>query len=384
MNTERRVKALCLLLVALCNSASGGEWKTNVVQQLDALVSSCVVVPCSFTHPQGNLPASKFRATWHHSDSVDRRIFYEDNTMVLENFKDRTRLLGDLGQNNCTLEIIELKNHDNGPFCIQIELVTLQSNGLKFSSGDSCVQLNMLSEAPSPTLTRPKTAYEGQPYTVTCTVPHTCPSHVPKLLWQHQTTAPQVTERNKDIHFGNWEVESMLAFIPEEKDDHTDITCTAQFNGKITSSKTITLYVKRAVKYNNIIIPTAVGVGTALLFGLLCLLTVKKYKKQIAELQNQEGSMWNRLSRLSRRFRSDGPGPSCSVERRSVWSRFSRRPKEHSLAPNNVDLGVRTKQKMDKPRFPSPKSQPKSCNFTEDHDNDDYINAADLNIYGNI
>lgn len=390
MNKQRRLETLSLLLVAVCSPVFSEEWKAHVQPSLDALVSSCVVVPCSFSHPGGNLPASRLRAIWHLKGDRDQRIYYEDFTRVQDSFKDRTRLLGDLGQNNCTLEIAEIKNHDNGPFCFRVELVKTQddqNNKEKFSFVDDCVELKMLPDPPAPTLTHPKTAYQGQPYTITCSVPHTCPSHVPQVTWEQKTTAPQITDHNKDIRYGNYEVESILAFIPEEKDDHTEITCKAHFHGGRTSFKTITLYVKRAVNYNYIIIPTAVGVGTAVIFGLVCTLMVKKYKKRISELQNQDGSMWNRLSRMSRRFRSDGSGPSRSDQRRSVWSRFSRRPKEHIVhAPNNVvDFGAGTKDKIDKPRFPSPKSQPKSCNFAEDHDaEDEYMNTADLNIYGNI
>lgn len=385
MKKERRSEILCLLFTAIYSPVLSAEWKADVVKTLDAVVSSCVVVPCSFSYPGGKLPSSRLRGTWHVGDNRKDRIFYEDETLVKENFKDRTRLLGDLGERNCTLEIAEIKNHDNGPFCFRIELVSTPKEE-KFSFVDSCVKLNMLPEPPVPVLTHAKTAYEGQPYTITCTVPHTCPSHVPKLTWEQKTTTPQVTKRNKDIHFGNWEAESILAFVPEEKDDHTEITCKAQFSSEKTTSTTMTLYVKRATNYKYIIIPTAVGVGTAVIFGLLCVLMMKRYKKRIAELQSQDGSMWNRLSRLSRRFRPEASGPSRSDQRRSIWSRFSRRPQEHiAHTPNNVDSGARSKQKIAKPRFPSPKSQPKSFNYKEDNDGEDeYMNRADLTIYGNI
>lgn len=112
-------------------------------------------------------------------------------------------------------------------------------------------------------------------------------------------------------------------------------------------------------------------------------------RKRIQELQHGDGSMWNRLSRLSRRMHSDSPGPSRSDQRRSVWSRFSRRPKGEAVdlgpMPKNVNSKSCADQKFNKPRFPSPKSQPKSCNYQEDlDDGDDYMNTADLNVYGNI
>lgn len=36
---------------------------------------------------------------------------------IKDSFKDPTKLVVLLGQNNCTLEITDVKDHDNGPFC---------------------------------------------------------------------------------------------------------------------------------------------------------------------------------------------------------------------------------------------------------------------------
>uniref|UniRef100_A0A3B5B106 Myelin-associated glycoprotein-like n=1 Tax=Stegastes partitus TaxID=144197 RepID=A0A3B5B106_9TELE len=374
MDKERKMMMFCLLLAGVCSPVFCGEWKASVVKELDALVSSCVVIPCSFTHPGGNLPTSRLRGIWHRKDKRDKIIYHEEKSKALDNFKVRTRLLGELGHNNCTLEITKIKNHDNGPFCFRIELVVSEDNNPtkeKFSYVDECVTLNMLPKPPTPEL-NPKTAIEGQPYTVTCSVFHTCPSHVPKLSWTGRTG--QVSEEHKDIRSGNWEIQSIFTFVPEEKDDHSQITCTAEFFGQITSSKTFTLYVKRTQNYNHIIIPSAVAAGTALIFGLLCIFMAKKYKKRIAELQNQDGSVWNRLSRMS--------PVNCWFYKLCVVTYIL----IHS--PNNATSCA--DQKVSKPRFPSPKSQPKSYNYKEVFLNlstftpSNYIHDTYLNVYGNI
>ncbi|KAM9353689.1 myeloid cell surface antigen CD33-like [Symphorus nematophorus] len=388
MDKDRRMVILCLLMAAVCSPVVTEDWKANVVRELDALVTSCVVVPCSFTHPKENLPTSRLRAIWHRSDKRDERIYYEDNTQVLENFRGRTRLLGHLGQGNCTLEIIEMKDHDNGPYCFRIELARTENDrGTpdKFSFVEDCVRFKMLPEAPKPTVSNPKAVIQDHPLTITCSVIHTCPSHLPTLTWSRGST-DEVTVTHREIHRGNWEAQSILTFIPQENDDHSEVTCTAEFHGGKTSSTTLKLYVKRTENYKHIIIPAVVGVGTALIFGVLCIFMVKKYKRRIAELQSQDGSMWNRLSRLSRRIRSDGQGPSRSDQRRSIWSRFSRRPKgDMGHMHSNVNSNSCSNQKVSKPRFPSPKGQPKSCNYKEDlDDGDDYVNSADLNVYGNL
>ncbi|XP_038568454.1 uncharacterized protein LOC119898321 isoform X1 [Micropterus salmoides] len=390
MDKEGKMMICCLLLAAI-SPVFSEEWKATVVKHLDVLVSSCVVIPCSFTHPKENLPASKLRKIWHRSKERDQRIYHEDSTLILENFRGRTRLVEERSANNCTLEITEIKDHDNGPFCFRIELARTPGDTStidKFSFVEDCVEFTMLNEPPKPTLIHAKTAIQDHPYTVTCSVTHTCPSHVPKLTWSRAVKETDVIEVHKQTHAGHWEAGSILTFIPEEKDDHSELTCTSQFYGQKRSYSTLTLYVKRKENYNHIIIPSVVGIGITVIFGVFCSFMVKKYKTRISELQSQDGSMWNRLSRMSRRIRSDGPGPSRSDQRRSVWSRFSRRPKgdmSSSHMPNNDNSKSCADQKFAKARFPSPKSQPKSCNYKEDlDDGDDYVNTEDLNVYGNI
>ncbi|XP_043973407.1 myelin-associated glycoprotein isoform X5 [Gambusia affinis] len=386
MDHERKLM-MCLVLTVICSSVLGEEWTADVVKSIEALVGSCVVLPCTVSHPGSSLPTSRLRGIWHRKDNWDTFFYHDDSTKILDSFKGRTRLLGKLGQNNCTLEIVEVKDHDNGPFCFRIELVrqdTNQPTKEKFSFVEKCADVIMKHDKPEVKLGPIKTAIQGKPYTLTCSVVHTCPSHRPQIKWSRGNKDDEITEGHKFIHSGVWEAESILSFVPEEKDDESELTCTATFNGGIKSEAKFTLNVKRKENYNHIIIPTVAVAATAVIFGLFCVLMVKKYKKRIQELQGQDGSMWNRMSRLSRRLRPGASGPT-RTDQRSIWSRFSRRPQrnEHDLSPNNANSCGG--QKINKPRIPSPKSQQKSNNYKQDlDDNDDYMNTADLNIYGNM
>ncbi|XP_030606287.1 myelin-associated glycoprotein-like [Archocentrus centrarchus] len=249
MDKKTKVIITCLLLEVVCSPVFGDEWKVNVVKNIDALVTSCVVVPCSFSHTGGNLPSSRLRGIWHSKGKRTDNVYDEDPTKILDNFKGRTRMLGHLGQNNCTLEITAIKYYDNGPFCFRVELVRTEDNEPtkdKFSFVDDCVELNLIPNPPKPTLIKPERVIQGQPYTVTCSVMHTCPTHVPKLTWNRKT-ADGIIVHHKDIKHGNWETQSTLTFVPEEADDFSELTCTAEFHGRKTSSETLTLYVKRNV-----------------------------------------------------------------------------------------------------------------------------------------
>ncbi|XP_077384377.1 myeloid cell surface antigen CD33-like isoform X2 [Festucalex cinctus] len=367
MNIRRSLMVL-YVLIAACHAALNGEWKASVVKRIDALVNSCVVLPCSFSHPKEHLPSSRLRGIWHHQAQLDQRIYHKDETNVLASFRDRTRMLGHLAQGNCSLEITKLKDYDNGPFCFRIELVPTEGdvdNPDKFSFVEDCVKLKMLPDPPKPMLSYANTANETRPFTAVCSVTYTCPTHAPLLTWS-MGNAHDVTTVTKEIHAGVWEVQSILIIVPQAKDDHKDVICTATFYGAMSSSDKFTLFVKRTKNHHHIIIPTVVAVGITVLFGGLCFVMATKYKRRIAELQDQY-SMRNRLSRLSRR-----------------------RPRDNMVELNHIDphrpntSTSGTGQKCWKPRLPSPKSQPRSCNYKPEIDDaDDYENTADLNVYGN-
>nr|XP_057940963.1 uncharacterized protein LOC131137261 isoform X2 [Doryrhamphus excisus] len=365
MGNEGRI--LMFLLLAATDTAFSGKWTATVVRNIDALVSSCVVLPCSFSHPKEQLPTSRLRGIWHRLSQQDQRFFHFDRTKILEGFQDRTQLLGQLGEGNCSLEITQIKDSDNGPFCFRLELARTEDDKDtpdKFSFKEDCVTLKMLSEPPKPTLTHRTTAIQGHPYIVSCSVSHTCPTHVPTVTWSMGTSRDVMTI-HKEVHAGFWEVQSILTIIPKSTDDHAEVTCTAVFYGQKTSSNMFTLFVKRKESHHHIIVPTVVGVGTTVIFGGVCMLMLKKYKRRIAELQYQD------------RIRSERSEPARANQSR---------PREEHVALNHLSSSSKAGAgaKFCKPFLPSPRSLPKSYHHKEDMtDADDYENTAELNVYGN-
>lgn len=267
----------CLSVFTITTSAE--EWTVKVAKELDALVSSCVVIPCSFTHPYGNLPTSRLKGTWYLPNDKKPHVYDEDDDDIMEKFRDRTKLLGQLGQRNCTLEITDIKDHDNGPFCLEIGILQAEAKKNEVHSFvDNCVQFKMIrmlpnvqnftnifhifsntkpprltftlftANPPKPKVTQPKVASEDHPYIVTCSVTHTCPSpsHRPNLTWSRGEEG-EISEVHRELHLGNWEVMSILTFMPKDKDDHSELKCTANFDGGMMSSATVTVYLKREI-----------------------------------------------------------------------------------------------------------------------------------------
>ncbi|KAL7832095.1 hypothetical protein AOLI_G00296430 [Acnodon oligacanthus] len=210
---------------------------------------------------------------------------------------------------------------------------------------------------------------DGVPTMFKCSIRHTCPSHPPTITWSRSNN--EATLSNNDILHGNWEVESLLSFIPTEKDDFTVLTCNASFHRGLQSSVSSLIHVKRKANILHIVIPVVAVLGTVLLFGGVCFVMNKKYKKQIQELQSRnENGMLGRLSRMSRRsYRRNEPAVHMTTK------------------PNNSVNVVSGSAGFSKPRFPSPKSEhkgySKSRGTCASYDEDDYTNMAEQNIYGN-
>ncbi|XP_065136672.1 myelin-associated glycoprotein-like isoform X2 [Paramisgurnus dabryanus] len=247
-------------------------WKVKVEHEMKALVSSCVVLPCTFQYPQTRQPSARTRGIWHKKDKWDDYVYYEDETRVLDNFKGRTRLVGRLGELNCSLEIDEVKDHDNGPFCFRVELETSEKN--RYSFVENCVHISMLEKALQPELHSDLAVQEGHPAIFRCSVRHTCPSHQPTLTWNHNGHNMM---SYKDMGHGNWEVESILSFTPTKEDDHSDIMCTVSYHGvkdKFVASRPI--FVKEQTDVNHILIPVFFGLGATLLAGGLCFFIGKR------------------------------------------------------------------------------------------------------------
>uniref|UniRef100_A0A8C9WFA6 Ig-like domain-containing protein n=1 Tax=Scleropages formosus TaxID=113540 RepID=A0A8C9WFA6_SCLFO len=244
MDVLTRLVLYFFSLQALCCPVSCAEWEAEVIKKIEVLTTSCVVIPCSFEYPGVQKSHSQLRGIWYSGNARDKFIYHEDDTKIVENFKGRTKMVGDLGSKNCTLEIVEFKNHDAGPYCFRIEI----PGGENFSYKDNCAQVFVTEKPEEPKLHYREKAYEGSPYAITCSVIHTCPSHMPELTWS-RGGKEEVTTHYKSIGEGKWEVQSLLTFVPNEHDDDADITCAANFYGGMNSESKMNLRVKRELFY---------------------------------------------------------------------------------------------------------------------------------------
>ncbi|XP_035288834.1 uncharacterized protein LOC118235506 isoform X2 [Anguilla anguilla] len=329
-------------------------WAASVTPRISALTQSCVVIPCGFTS-EGEYPVTGLSGMWQTRDGG--YAYHNGQSRVTNNFKGRTRLVGDLDEQNCTLEIDEVKPHDNGPFCFRAEKGTD-----KYTFNNSCVFIVMKASPSDPVMTPlPEETEEGSALSATCSVEHTCPTHPPTFTWNVKDG--KTTTSHTQISRSTWKTSSTLTFLPAGDNYEEQLTCSATFRGRKRQDSSASLNVKRKQSLLPILLPAT---AAALLALALCVgvLTCRK--------------------RCSRRNPKDFlDRPPRPEKRRSIWSRFSRQ--QHGNGPemnvgyraNNESLAGNVQTKP-KPRCPSPVRNTKSAHAAK-HRNDDGDN-----IYGNM
>ncbi|XP_066535156.1 uncharacterized protein [Hoplias malabaricus] len=307
-------------------------YEANVQPRISALTRSCVVIPCTFN--TGEHTITRLRGLWY--TSTGEYVFHPGKSNVLDNFKGRTKLLGEIDEQNCTLEIDDVKAHDNGPFCFRAE-----KDNNKYGFNHSCVFIIMKGSPNKPEVSPlPEEMEPGKKFTISCSVTHTCPSHPPTIKWSIPTAREKVS--HEESSGGQWKTTSEITFVPTgyEKEDE-DLICTATFWKGKQQERAIYLPVTR---YEGLRMETIGPYVLAPLFLclLLCAVAVAGaviYRKRVRRMPSdgeepeRKRSLWSQISRRTdgtaswiTSFKKNAPErPPKPEKRRSIWSRFSRR-----------------------------------------------------------
>ncbi|CAJ1061623.1 uncharacterized protein LOC122881428 isoform X3 [Xyrichtys novacula] len=356
----------------------------DVPFRFNALTRSCVVIPCSFQY-HGDVPLT--RGIW-----LKRKggvVFHNGRSHVLDHFKDRTRMIGDLSEGNCSLEIDDIKPFDNGPFCFFAE-----KGEEKYKFNNSCVFIVMKASPEKPAMTSvPAEVSAGSVITVSCSVTHTCSSHPPKFSWSVPNITSEVTHTEKQR--GIWETTSTITFMATGGDGVKSLTCTATSWRNKQQATTAELTVKGSLMYQiqsslPVTIPVSILVVVAAALGVVIYRRRKRSDDSLKPPPRPEkrrhygdrekpprpekrGSIW---SRFSRKNMDDRVGwQNERSHRRSFWGRFSRQQQDTSnltVGFSNNKANINYNTPVSKQRFPSPKNDrrtPTSVIYEVDYQN---------------
>uniref|UniRef100_A0A8C4SYC2 Ig-like domain-containing protein n=1 Tax=Erpetoichthys calabaricus TaxID=27687 RepID=A0A8C4SYC2_ERPCA len=178
----------------------------DIPESVRALKGSCVVIPCTVSYPGSPKPTENLVAIW--KKSPEEEIF---NTQISN---DRMKLVGDIGQNNCSLEIKDVQPKDGGPLHFRIVV-----HGLDISTD----------------------LQAGVAVVALCVVKHTCPTHPPKITWTYNTTKSKVQHlAAKDAE---WKLTSSITLIPEARQHGEKLTCKVKYWGGMQVETSVVLQV---------------------------------------------------------------------------------------------------------------------------------------------
>ncbi|XP_023186975.1 sialic acid-binding Ig-like lectin 5 [Xiphophorus maculatus] len=220
---------------------------------ITAKAGLCVVIPCSFTTPDGFTPKS---IVWFKCEPQKRRcsdsdiIFHINRYKVTSEFLGRVLLLDpDVSQGNCSIMINDLTTSDSGSYQLRVNgFYHGTADGVTFSSR-TILSVKDLNQRPSlmiPPLT------EGQQATLTCTAPGLCSPSPPIITWMWRgkgemeanitgnTTASFKTENLTAVTQRH---SSILTFNSSAKHHDTNLTCKVSYTSDITTEETVTLKV---------------------------------------------------------------------------------------------------------------------------------------------
>ncbi|XP_051776647.1 sialic acid-binding Ig-like lectin 13 isoform X3 [Erpetoichthys calabaricus] len=201
----------------------------DIPESVRALKGSCVVIPCTVSYPGSPKPTENLVAIW--KKSPEEEIF---NTQISN---DRMKLVGDIGQNNCSLEIKDVQPKDGGPLHFRIVVHGLDS----YSFLNKVVSVKVQGLPDDPDLIVSTDLQAGVAVVALCVVKHTCPTHPPKITWTYNTTKSKVQHlAAKDAE---WKLTSSITLIPEARQHGEKLTCKVKYWGGMQVETSVVLQV---------------------------------------------------------------------------------------------------------------------------------------------
>ncbi|XP_068592648.1 sialic acid-binding Ig-like lectin 10 [Cebidichthys violaceus] len=108
------------LILILASNSKGQSWHVNVSRRINATLGSNVTIPCTFTIPP-EYNTQSVEVYWKKREGSDLDssknnrnafVFHPNNTLVLEKYRGKTKLIGNESKGNCSLKIFDIMNNE--------------------------------------------------------------------------------------------------------------------------------------------------------------------------------------------------------------------------------------------------------------------------------
>ncbi|XP_078406677.1 sialic acid-binding Ig-like lectin 13 [Cetorhinus maximus] len=230
---------LTLIAVYLIQgSTATNGWSVTVPDSLSALQGSSVIFSCSFQYPHHrNMHAVDITARWLKDPCEPASTDLYNN--IAENWEHGIKLIGDLNEKNCSLQISDVQKTHNGQYCFRFEI----KNGDKWTGTPGLV-LTVYAHPERPNISLSTVLVEGVNTSLICSSSNVDKKAQPSLNW-YGIADFAVTQCNVN----NSTFSSCLSFIPSYQDHNKVISCSVNYSKLPYSDEgNITLDVKYAPK----------------------------------------------------------------------------------------------------------------------------------------
>ncbi|MEE6481889.1 hypothetical protein FKM82_013050 [Ascaphus truei] len=275
-----------ILLIVLQGFYPGSicqQWSFTFPTRIQALLGSCVEIPCSFTHPKNT---AAFDLIWYVYDRTYYMEVFNKKKSSAEN--GRTSLVRN-AVNSCTLRINGVTQGDNNYYYytgISTKINSYDING-------KTILLTVTDFPTEPSLRGPGIMKEGEPVIVTCSAEHTCASSPPSFQWNK--AAQSIKEHHMDLGGGQWRAVSELTYDPKSLHHRSQLQCTVTYPNEKRHQKTAMLNIQYPPKNTTVLVSGGQPVKEGDDVTLSCsshsnpgITTYKWYKgKQKTELPDQ-------------------------------------------------------------------------------------------------
>ncbi|KAM6909815.1 sialoadhesin [Xenentodon cancila] len=198
------------------------SWTAEIPSSVTGLLGSCVVIPCSFNYPDPQKTLTEFTGIW--VNEPDGYIFHPEESQMLQQYRGRTELLGNIREKNCSLKIERLQQSDSGSFFFRIQIKDYNS----FSYRTKTVTISVKSEPNPIQLLVNDEIKEDQTVPASCSVSHSCPAAPPVFNWSHSGEETFLSQKLGD---GQWSAASILNFQMTYRDHNRHLECIVTYMG---------------------------------------------------------------------------------------------------------------------------------------------------------
>uniref|UniRef100_A0A3P9C5C8 Ig-like domain-containing protein n=1 Tax=Maylandia zebra TaxID=106582 RepID=A0A3P9C5C8_9CICH len=259
----------CATLMCLCvlTQPEASSWTAAVSSSVKGLLGSCVVIPCSYNYPDPKTNTTSFTGIWYNDN--DQVVYHSDASQTPGQFRNRTKLLGDLSKKNCSLMIDDLQQSDVGPLYFRIEIKGYD----QYSYKNNKVSISVS----QPDLSVQEEVKEGENVSASCSVFHSCPTYPPSFIWSHFGEQQNQTQQ---LHEGQWNSTSTLTFRPNRSDHNKPLKCRVTYHRglHLETSKILQVKCKYTTDlWSSLIVPHKKGFNSSLLFENKQILLMIKY-----------------------------------------------------------------------------------------------------------